>query len=73
MEYEVTKIDDSTWALGEGFVRFFLLAGREKALLIDTGMNVSAPSPVAKRAISFSPSPLLLNRESALFLQGNTP
>lgn len=27
MEYEVTKIDDSTWALSEGFVRFFLLAG----------------------------------------------
>ena len=40
MDYEVTKIDDSTWALGEGFVRFFLLAGRDQALLIDTGMNV---------------------------------
>lgn len=48
MEYEVTKIDDSTWALSEGFVRFFLLAGREKALLIDTGMNVGKALEAAR-------------------------
>ncbi len=48
MEYEVTKIDDSTWALGEGFVRFFLLAGRDQALLIDTGMNVGKALEAAR-------------------------
>lgn len=48
MEYEVTKIDDSTWILSEGFVRFFLLVGRDQALLIDTGMNVGKALDAAR-------------------------
>lgn len=39
-EYEISKIDDETWVLSEGFVRFFLIAGKNEALLLDTGMNV---------------------------------
>lgn len=33
-------IDDRTWRYEDDFVRFFLLAGNERALLIDNGMNV---------------------------------
>ena len=32
MEYEITQIDNSTWTLSEGFVRFFLIAGAKKVL-----------------------------------------
>ena len=35
--YQVIRIDDSTWAIDEGMVKCYLLAGRERALLIDTG------------------------------------
>ena len=34
----VTTIDERTWCLDEGGVRFFLLAGDERALLVDSGM-----------------------------------
>ena len=36
-EYKVIPIDESTWALDEGMVRSYLLAGTERAMLIDTG------------------------------------
>ncbi len=35
--YKVIAIDESTWAIDEGMVRSYLLAGKERALLIDTG------------------------------------
>ena len=52
MEYEITQIDDTTWTLSEGFVRFFLLAGKNEALLIDTGMNVGKALEAAKSLTS---------------------
>lgn len=36
---DVIKINDDTWRFEDGMVRFFLLTGTEKALLIDTGMT----------------------------------
>ena len=48
MEYEISKIDDQTWVLSEGFVRFFLIAGKNEALLLDTGMNVGKALESAK-------------------------
>ncbi|MGN1190767.1 MAG: MBL fold metallo-hydrolase [Candidatus Ornithospirochaeta sp.] len=36
----IIKIDDDTWRIENDGVRFFLLKGKEKALLIDSGMNV---------------------------------
>ena len=33
------KIDGQTWSFEESGVRFFLLAGSERALLIDSGMQ----------------------------------
>ena len=34
------QVDEDTWRIENGMVRFFLLKGTEKALLIDTGMTV---------------------------------
>lgn len=36
---EIIQIDNNTWRIEDGFVRFFLLEGEEKAALIDSGMN----------------------------------
>ena len=35
--YQVIQIDDSTWAIDEGMVKSYLLAGKERAMLIDSG------------------------------------
>lgn len=37
---QIIQIDPNTWRIEDGGVRFFLLAGTEKALLIDSGMNI---------------------------------
>lgn len=37
---EIIKINDSTWRIEDDGVRFFLLTGTQKALLVDSGMNV---------------------------------
>ena len=41
MSYEVIRINDNTWRIEDSGVRFFLLSGTEKALLIDSGMQVN--------------------------------
>lgn len=47
-EYEVIRIDEDTWSIEDGMVRFFLLKGTEKALLIDSGMHVEHVKDLAK-------------------------
>lgn len=55
---EVIRINKNTNRIEDGGVRFFLLEGSEKALLIDTGMN----TPDAKKiAESFTDLPLILS------------
>ena len=39
MDENVIQINQNTWRIEDGMVRFFLLAGTEKALLIDSGMT----------------------------------
>ena len=39
MNCEIIKIDDSTWRIENDGVRFFLLTGSERALMIDSGMT----------------------------------
>ncbi len=54
---DTIKINDSTWRFEDDSVRFFLFCGKEKAALIDTGMNV----PDAKNiAMGLTDLPLLL-------------
>ncbi len=51
------KIDENTWRIEDGSVRFYLLCGSQKAALIDTGMNY----PEAKNlAESITSLPLIL-------------
>lgn len=45
---EIIQIDSNTWRIQDGFVRFFLLEGEEKAVLIDSGMNCPNASDIAK-------------------------
>ena len=36
---EIIQINKTTWRIEDGFVRFFLLEGVDKAVMIDSGMN----------------------------------
>ena len=45
---EIIKINDKTWRIEDGMVRFYLLCGDEKAALVDTGMNVPEARTIAE-------------------------
>lgn len=45
---DIIKIDDTTWRIEDGHVRFFLLTGSEKALLIDSGMTAPNAKELAQ-------------------------
>ena len=49
---EIIKINDDTWRIEEEGVRFFLLAGEKKALLIDSGMQVHNAKEIAESLVS---------------------
>ena len=49
---EIIKINDSTWRIEEEGVRFFLLAGEKKALLIDSGMQVHNAKEIAEGLVA---------------------
>ncbi len=48
MAYEVAQLNPNTWRFADDEARFFLLAGTEKALLIDSGMNVRNAKDIAE-------------------------
>lgn len=48
MDYQVIQIDRHTWRIEEPGVRFFLLEGAERALLIDSGMQVRNAREIAE-------------------------
>lgn len=54
---EVIKVDDATWRIEDGEVRFLLLCGDERAALIDTGMNAPDARDIAEK---ITPLPLIL-------------
>ncbi len=45
---EIRKIDGETWSFEEAGVRFFLLTGTERALLIDSGMETHNAKELAR-------------------------
>ena len=45
---EVISINENTWRIEDGMVRFFLLEGSEKALMIDSGMTTSNALDIVK-------------------------
>ena len=70
MEYEISKIDEQTWVLSEGFVRFFLIAGEKEALLLDTGMNVGKALEAA-RSLTLLPVRLINTHADPDHIGGN--
>lgn len=45
---EIIKMNAHTWRFEDGFVRFFLLEGDDKAALIDSGMNCPNAAELAR-------------------------
>ncbi|MDO4188237.1 MAG: MBL fold metallo-hydrolase [Lachnospiraceae bacterium] len=45
---EIIQIDTHTWIFEDGFVRFFLLEGVDKAAMIDSGVNSADALAIAK-------------------------
>ena len=48
MENPIIQMDAQTWRIEDGEVRFFLLTGTERALLIDSGMTVRNAKEIAE-------------------------
>ena len=48
---DIVKINHNTWRIEDGGVRFFLLAGDKKALLIDSGMTVHNAKEIAESLV----------------------
>ena len=48
MDYQIIQIDENTWRIEDGGVRFFVLTGTEKALMIDSGMNTQNAKEIAE-------------------------
>ncbi len=47
MSYEVIQMNQNTWRIEDMGVRFFLLTGTDKAMLIDSGMTVNNAKDIA--------------------------
>lgn len=47
-DYTIIQINEDTWRIEESGVRFFLLTGKKKALLIDSGMMVHNAKEIAE-------------------------
>lgn len=54
---EIIRIDENTWRFEDDFVRFFLLEGKDKAVLIDSGVNCPNALDMAK---TLTTKPVLL-------------
>lgn len=48
MDSQIIRVNQNTWQIEDHGVRFFLLTGTEKALLIDSGMQVHNARDIAK-------------------------
>lgn len=49
---EIIKMSKDSWRIEDQGVRFFLLAGEEKALLIDSGMKIRNAKEIAEELVS---------------------
>jgi len=48
MSYKINKIDKQTWSIEDAGVRFFILTGTEKGLVIDSGMTTKNAREIAE-------------------------
>ncbi|MBO4289521.1 MAG: MBL fold metallo-hydrolase [Lachnospiraceae bacterium] len=70
MEVQIIQIDENTWRIEDGGVRFFLLTGTDKALLIDSGMNTPDAKEIA-RSLTDLPLELLNTHADRDHVAGN--
>lgn len=54
---EIIRINENTWRIEDGFVRFFLLEGDERAVLIDSGATENNAREIAE---SLTAKPIVL-------------
>ena len=52
MDYEIIRINEDSWRIEDSGVRFFLLVGTEKALLVDSGMRAHNARDIAESLTS---------------------
>ncbi len=67
---DIIQINDSSWRIEDNGVRFFLMAGTEKALLIDSGMNTPDARQIAE-SITKLPVMLLNTHADPDHISGN--
>lgn len=67
---DIIQINDTTWRIEDNGVRFFLLAGTKKALLIDSGMNTPNAKQIAE-SITKLPIMLLNTHADPDHISGN--
>ncbi len=48
MDTEIIKINENSWRIEDSGVRFFLLTGTDRALLVDTGRNIDNAREIAE-------------------------
>ncbi len=68
---DIIQINDTSWRIEDNGVRFFLLAGTEKALLIDSGMNTPDAKQIAE-SITKLPIMLLNTHADPDHISGNS-
>ena len=52
MNYQIVQVNQNTWRIEDNGVRVFLLAGEDKALLIDSGMQLTNARDIAESLTS---------------------
>ncbi|NLC68972.1 MAG: MBL fold metallo-hydrolase [Clostridiaceae bacterium] len=67
---DVIQINDTAWRIEDNGVRFFLLAGTKKAMLIDSGMNTPNAKQIAE-SITKLPIMLLNTHADPDHISGN--
>lgn len=67
---EIVQLDENTWRIENGFVRFFLLAGSERAALIDSGASCPEARELA-RSLTALPTVLINTHGDGDHVSGN--
>jgi len=67
---EIIKINDKTWRIEDGFVRFFLLEGNDKAMLIDSGFDTPNAKEIAE-SLTSKPVMLINTHSDGDHISGN--
>ena len=68
--YQIIPIDEGTWRIEDGMVRAYLLAGTDKALLVDTGMTLKNARQIAE-GLTDRPLELLCTHGDPDHIAGN--